>query len=301
MKNKNWHCLARCGLIFFSLIGTVAAAQVEIVGTLRNPDGTSLSGQISVFQEFPNLVANYYQVDKTGEFHITGNFQGEFVIHAAARHHASAEQVIPSGTAGAFAVNFVLAAGQAIEGRVVDGLGNGVPDAVVQVRYYEPDKPVRRLLFGQDERTDGDGGFLIPDVGIQVPFVIDVLAPDYPPASSKRVKLAAGTTKLDDIVLGDKGGTVVVNVADKADSAVSGMTVMLLADPAGLGADTRGSWLHHRAFRQRGVTSSLGNVRFAGVPPGRIIARIKTADGTAEQRIVVTSGQELRITLRKLW
>ena len=34
---------------------------------------------------------------------------------------------------------------------------------------------------------------------------------------------------------------------------------------------------------------------------GRIIARIKTADGTTEQRAVVSSGQELDIALRMLW
>ena len=94
---------------------------------------------------------------------------------------------------------------------------------------------------------------------------------------------------------------VVVRVLDKADLAVSGVKVMLLADPAGLGANTRGSWLHQQAFRQQGVTSRLGNVRFSGVAPRRIIARIKTADGTAEQRAVVSSGQELHIALRKLW
>ena len=142
------------------------------------------------------------------------------------------------------------------------------------------------MVFGPDERTDGDGRFLIRDVGIQVPFAVDVLAPDYPPASSKQMKLAAGTTKLDDIVLGERGARVVVRVLDKADLAVSGVKVMLLADPAGLGANTRGSWLHHQAFRQQGVTSRLGSVRFSGVAPGRIIARIKTADGTAEQRAV---------------
>ena len=301
MKSKYWHRLDRCALIFFGLIGTATAAQIEIVGTLKNSDGSPLSGQISIFEEVPSLVANYYQVDKTGNFHIRGNFQGEFVVHAAARHHASAEQVIPSRTSGVFPVSFVLAPGQDIEGRVVDGAGNGVPDAVVQVRYHEPEKPVRRLLFGTDEHTDGDGRFLIRNVGIQVPFVVDVLAPNYPPASSKRTKLASGETKLDDIVLGERGAVVVVQVLDKADMAASDVRVVLLADPAGLGTDTRGSWLHHRAFRQRGLTSSLGNVRFTGVPPGRIITRIKTADGTTQQRSVVTSGQELRVTLRMLW
>ena len=96
--------------------------------------------------------------------------------------------------------------------------------------------------------------------------MVDVLASDYPPASSKRTKLAAGETKLDDITLGERGAVVVVSVLDKSDTAASDVGVMLLADPAGVRADARGSWLHHRAFRQKGFTSSMGNVRFTGVP-----------------------------------
>ena len=136
-------------------------------------------------------------------------------------------------------------------------------------------------------------------MGTQVPFVVDVLAPNYPPASSKRTKLAAGDTQMDDIVLGEPEATV-VELLDKSDPPVTGVAVILLADPAGLGPGTRGSWLHYRAFRQRGVTSSLGNARFTGVPPGRIIVRVKTASSSTEQRAVVTSDQELRVTLRIL-
>ena len=223
------------------------------------------------------------------------------VIHATARGHASAENVISAGISGTVTLNIVLPVAQDIEGRVVDSSGNGVPDAAVRVRYHEPDKPVRRVGFDRGERTDGDGRFRIQDVGIQVPFVVDVLAADYPPASSKRTTLAAGDTKLDDIVLGERGAVVVVHVLETVDTAAPDVRVILLADPAGVGVDARGSWLHHRAFRQVGFTSRMGNVRFTGVPPGRIIARIKTADGTIEQRAVVSSGQELPITLRKLW
>ena len=71
-------------------------------------------------------------------------------------------------------------------------------------------------------------------------------------------------------------------ILDKEDRAVGDAAVTLLADPAGLGAEARGSWLHPRSFRRRGVTSRLGNVRFRGVPPGRIIVRVKAAKGTAE-------------------
>ena len=97
-----------------------------------------------------------------------------------------------------------------------------------------------------------------------------------------------------------RGASLLVQVLDKEDRAVGDAAVTLLADPAGLGAEARGSWLHPRSFRQRGVTSRLGNVRFRGVPPGRIIVRVKTADSATEQRVVVSEGQQLRITLRML-
>ena len=300
MQSTNFHRLIRFAVIFLSLIGTGATAPVEIVGTLRNVNGDPLSGRISVFQEVPHLAANYYKVDKTGSFRITTDSRGELVIHAVAAHHASAERVLPSGASGTISINFALPLAQNIHGRVVDALGNGVPDAVVQIRYHEPDKPVRRLLFGPDERTDGDGRFLIPDVGIKVPFVVDVLAPDYPPVSSERMEMADGEAELETIILRQQGASVMVQVLDVADRAVGDATVMLLADPAGLAARSRGSWLHHRAFRQRGVTSRLGNVRFRGVPPGRIIVRVKAAGAAAEHRAVVVGGQEFRITLRIL-
>ncbi len=65
-------------------------------------------------------------------------------------------------------------------------------------------------------------------------------------------------------------------------------------------AAAKGSWLHHKSFRQRAVTSALGNVRFPGVPPGRIIVRAKTPEESIEQRAVAVTNQELRLTLRAL-
>ena len=88
-----------------------------------------------------------------------------------------------------------------------------------------------------------------------------------------------------------------VGLNDKAGNPVSGAGVMLLADPAGLPAESRGSWLHQRAFRQRAATSSLGNVSFTGVPPGHIIVRVKTASDTIEHRGTAVSNQELQVSL----
>ena len=139
---------------------------------------------------------------------------------------------------------------------------------------------------------------MLRGVGIQVPFVVDVLAPNYPPASSKLTKLAEGETQMGDIVLGKPGATVEVELRDKAGDPVPGVLVRLLADPAGFPTEARDSWPHSLAFRQQAVTSAQGNARFTGVPPGRIMVRVKTSDGTSQQQGVAVSSKELRLTVR---
>ena len=238
-----------------------------------------------------------HDVDKSGLFEIVIDSERELVLHAAALNHPPAEQILPAGTTGVVTVNFMLPLGQNVQVKVVDALGQGVPGAALLVRYHELEKPVRRVSDDSGELTDGDGSLLLRDVGIQVPFIVDVLAPNYPPASSKLTKLAAGDTQMEDIVLGEPGATVVVELLDKTGDPAPDTWVTLLADPAGLTAESRGSWLHPRAFHQRAVTSPLGNARFTGVPPGRVIVRVKTPTDSTEQRAVAVSNQELRLSL----
>ena len=76
------------------------------------------------------------------------------------------------------------------------------------------------------------------------------------------------------------------------------MPVTLFADPDNYPDTARGSWLFPRGFRQRAVTSPLGNVRFSGVPAGRIIVGIKTPDANVEERATAKGGDELLLTLR---
>ena len=290
----------------FELLGSVVllglavcapAAALEITGTLEDVNGEPLAGTITVVQETPHLSFTHHEVDKTGEFKFTANAAGGLVLYAAAPGHPTGERLIPAGRSGVLTVDFELPLGQNVQVRVVDAEGRGVPGAALRVRYHEPGKPLRRVGFETEELTDGDGYLLLQNVGIDVPFVVDVLAPRYPPVSSERTRLAAGDAKIEDIALGKPGATVVVGLVDKAGNPVAGAGVMLLADPAGLPAEARGSWLHHRAFRQRAVTSSLGNVRFTGVPPGHIIVRVKTADAALEHRGTAVSDEELQVSL----
>ena len=298
MQNRWIHVSNGC-LTFLGMFAVVAAEPVRIVGTLQDVDGFPLSGMIMEIQEEPALRFTTHEVDKDGLFKFTSDSEGRVVLHASAVDHPSAEHVIDVGTTGTVTVNFMLPLGQDVQVRVVDAEANPVEGAELRVRYDEPEKPRRRVSFNPLECTDDDGRILLQEVAIQVPFVVDVLAPNFPPASSKRTKLEAGDTQMDDIVLGVPGATVMVTLLDdKGVSPVPDTWVTLLADPAGLAAEDRDSWLHHRAFRQRAKTSSEGSARFTGVPPGRIFVRVKTETGTAKAWADAVSNQEVQVSMR---
>lgn len=285
-------------VIVMAVLVSVVASPVEIEGTLQNVTGSTLPGRVTVVQEIPHLIFTTYEVDDDGLFRFTNDYDGELVIHAVAAGHPPAERVISAGTIGPVRVNFVLPLGQDVEVRVVDWSGRAVSGADVRVRYHEPYKPTRRVDFEREDRTDGDGRMVLRAVGVDVPFVVDVLAPNYPPVSSGLIKLSGGETHIEDIDVGEPAGTVVVKVLDATGLfPVVDATVMLLADPSSLLAEDRDSWLHHLAYRQRAVTSELGNVQFSGVPPGKIIVQVKTVTSVVKQSAVVGFNEELQITL----
>ncbi len=287
------------GMVFLALFVSMGAAPVEIEGILRNVNGFALPGKITVIQEVPHLRFTTHEVEEDGLFRFTSDTAGDLVLHAMATGHPPAERVILAGTTGVLTANFTLPLGQDVQVRVVDAEGTSVEGAELRVRYYEPDKPFRQVSFDREERTDGDGYLLLQDVGIEVPFVVDVLTPHHPPASSRLTTLAPGETQMEDIVLGDRGATVVVELLDAQGlSPVPDTWITLLADPEGLAAEDWDSWLHHRAFRQRAVTSALGNARFTGVPPGRILVRVTTEAGSAQEWADTVSNQEHRVIVR---
>ena len=292
--------LPSAGLVLLLAL-EASGSPVDLAGTLRDSGGASVSGTVTVVENGPPVVVSHHPVDDSGAFRIRADAARGLVVHARAPGQASAGKLVPPGASGLLALRFLLPAGRAVEGRVVDAGGNGVTGAALRVRYREPSKPPRAVAFDAERVTDGDGRFKFPNVGTGVPFVIDVHAPHYVAATSRRFTVGAGGTHtLDDIVLRDPGATVVARLRDRDGAPASGVAVLLLADPAGRAAETSGSWLHHRSYRQLKRTSHLGSVRFSGVPPGRVIVRARGLSSAIEERASVFEGQELRLEMQVL-
>ena len=172
--------------------------------------------------------------------------------------------------------------------------GSGVPGAAIRVRYHEPEKPLRRVAFDAEEETDDDGEFIIPNLGVDVPFVVDVNARDYVATSSEQYKITSDTNALPkSTVLSEKGGTVVAQLRDKQGNPLPGVQVIIMADPSGRPSGSRGSWLHAKSLHQIGSTSSLGNIRLSGVSTGNILVRAKFNEGVVEQRATIKTRKRL--------
>ena len=254
---------------------------VEIFGSLQNAIGNPLGGTVDIIQDGPDLRVTSHIVEDDGHFNISADSGTGVLVYASAENHPPDERYIQPGASGPVRLDFVFPMAQDLEGRVIDSRGRGVADATVQVRYHEPDRPRRRTAFHELHSTDGDGYFMLSDVGVGVPFFVDVFAQGYRPVASSKTVRADGETQLEDIALMDEGGTVLVRVLDLSGSPATDIQVVLLADPAGFRTDERGSILLSRAFNQQNSTSRFGNVRFTGVPPGRIRLHAMSPQGQA--------------------
>lgn len=248
----------------------ITGQSVDISGIIRNASRDPLHGIVAIFEEGPDLVVTSYAVDDEGEFRVFARTQHGALVRVSAEGHPPDERYLPPGTSGRMQVEFNLPDAQDLSGRVIDLNGRGVGNVAVHVRYHEPDRPPRRAAFHDFHRTDGDGYFKLSDVGINIPFFVDVHVSGYRPVSSERMVREEGHTDVGEIVLEEEGATVVVRLHDRDGAPIRGAQVILLADPAGYRSYERGSLLHSRAFNQRAITSAFGNARFSGVPVGRI-------------------------------
>ena len=289
-----WMLAGACSL--HSLVAT--AQEIEISSTIRDTSGAALEGLIDVIEEGPEFSSSTHLVGRAGEFQVQANVSYGVVVRARAENHPPDERYIPPATKDAQRIEFVLPFAQQLTGRIIDTRGFGIAGATVHVRYHEPDRPPRRSAFHDFYLTDPDGYYVLEDVAIGEPFLVDVFAQGYRPTSSPPMTAPEGITVVEDIELAQKGGDLVVRVIDSSGSSVGGADVTMLANPAGYRPHERGSILHGRAFHQRATTSAFGNVRFLGVPPGEVIVHARSVQGEAVLRTEVSEVERLRLTLR---
>ena len=173
----------------------------------------------------------------------------------------------------------------------------GVENATVHIRYHEPNRPLRRAAFHEFQFTDGDGYYSVPSVAIGVPFFVDVHAIGRLPVSSGTTTITQATTQINDIFVGSVGAIVIVHLTDESGSPIGDANVVVIADPAGYKERAYGSLLHGNAYTQRRLTSSFGNVRFDGIPPGKIRIHAWNDSGEVRMEEFVTEGQVHRIKI----
>ncbi len=275
----------------------VAGQSVEIAGSLRSTDGEALGGTVEIIEEGLELTVTAYIVDRGEDFRISAQTKDGILVCVTTHGRPPFERFLPPGTSGNLRLDVEFPEAQRLSGRVSDGAGNGISGATVHVRYHEPDQPLRRAAFHVFHRTDRDGTFQLNDVGVGVPFFVDIHIAGYRPKSFGPLIREIGHTDVGNLVLDEDGGTVVVHLHDRNGSTVQGARVVLLADPAGYRSHERGSLLHGRGFHQRAETSPSGTARFGGVPPGRIRIHAVTPHGETRFQGVVAATQTVEIQL----
>lgn len=284
-------------VVLICIAPSVSGQSAELVGSLRDTNGAPLSGKIDIIQEGPDLIVNSHIIDATGEFRIRVPTQHGLVVHASADGHPPDEFYVLPMTQGIVPVEFELPMGETVVGRIVDENEAGVENATIHIRYVEPTRPLRRAAFHEFQLTDGDGYYSVPSVAIGVPFLVDVHVMGRLPVTSEKTTITPDTTRIENIVVGSVGATLIAYVIDETSRSTGGADVVLIADPAGYKESEHGSLLHGNAYTQRKQSSSFGNVRFEGVPPGRIRVHAWNEDGEVRIEEFVTEGEIRRITI----
>ena len=180
-----------------------------LVGRLGDFDGKAIQGTITVYATAGGLTSSRHPASATGGFRIDADSSNGLIVHAQSPGYQPGRVLIPATATGVVPEVIALPRRQTIQSKGVDAFDSGFAGPTVQARYHEADKPIRRVLLDDGSVNDYVEDFVLDDVGIEVPCYVDALAPGYPPAHSKQLKLTAGKTKIERIVQGAKGATIV--------------------------------------------------------------------------------------------
>jgi hypothetical protein len=141
-------------------VGAALPARSILEGTIIGENAPVPGATVELLQF--ETVRGAATTDARGRFRLESEaLSGAGLLRVRARGFVTTERTLPRRPAGGTVMlgNLRLARGQRIEGRVVDGRGEGIPDATIRVEPYQAESD---LLVAQG-RSGAGGNFVVAD------------------------------------------------------------------------------------------------------------------------------------------
>ncbi|MCP3914239.1 MAG: sigma-70 family RNA polymerase sigma factor [bacterium] len=164
-----------------------------------------------------------------------------------------------------------LEAGVTVTGRVLDGDGDSVAGALVQLSEHGNGTEGRAVT-----QADANGAYRVR--GIRGQRALSARAPGHGPSAQTDVDAAAGSTIELDLVLRGAGGSVRGQLLDPDGIPVAGARVRV--NPSRRASNTKedGRWVDARSLPAQGQTDEAGLFAFDGLQTGRHTILVRAQD-----------------------
>jgi protocatechuate 3,4-dioxygenase beta subunit len=235
-----------------------------------------------------------------GSFAVAGLDPGPYRLRVSAPGFGDVEK---RAEAGADKVEIVLSPAGTITGVVVDEKDRVVEAFHAVLRSASREGRGIHRSTGIEATAHPEGRFTLEDVA-EGAYVLEVSAPDHPPATVSDVKVTPGTSTDVGRVRLTAGGTVKGTVVDTSGRAVSGARVMALPQEPGVsfGYGLEAESDMGGAFEILGVRLGTVDVtaRHPSFAEGQITGiEVEAGKGPAEARIVLSPGGRVEGSVRK--
>jgi len=279
--------VARSGGLASDVEGPIPLAPGEELGglTLHLAPGGSLAGRILDAETAAPLegaavraAGLLSRTDALGRFAFEGLTPGEIVLQVRAEGYEPRDERLSIGSGPTSGVEFRLAKGVRLAGRVVDAAGRPAPGATIFASAYR--------LHGSDRRpagrAGGDGTFAVTAAGGQV--ILEAVDASGGTGRSDVLAVPPGGERVGIEIRIAAPASLVGNVIDAAGEPLPGATVYAAAGERTFGGVAAG----------RDGSFSLG-----GIPPGPI--QVVAVSGVARSRVgplEILEGETAHVTLQ---
>jgi len=173
-----------------------------------------------------------YETDPLGQYRIFGNGSGPVTLVAKAAGYAFSRQSVTAGQGNVAAtVDFELDRPASVRGRVLDGYGNPVGNAIVRVLYtgYPPDiwRTIALTQEVGEVKTNDSGEFAIVNVAPGTEVVLEAGADGYVPGFSQSLALAPKDALTNAVITLTRGPTLAGTVVGGDGAPIGGAKVAL--------------------------------------------------------------------------